>query len=123
MTNLTHHHAFYLHHLGIERWGLRSAPSSEEVAFPKRLIIVMESYPLDAKATLLLKRMLLSIQLAPEAVLILSRADFNAQPSLLSPISVVLNLNVQHLLAHPADKKKAYWNLLGVKAQLEALNA
>jgi DNA polymerase III psi subunit len=133
MQHMTSEQEFTLTHLGIERWVTRTWPLSASVAPSCRLWVVHDAEPHESKALNLLANLLRSMRFPPHTIRIKSREELTIdsldrpqvvlwlgapRPALSSEIKTVFSLSLHHLLAHPADKKQAYLDLLQVKQWL-----
>ncbi len=135
MHPITPTQAFTLTHLGIERWVIRNWPLQ---AHSHPVWVVHEEASLPVKAARLLANLLHCINLQSAHVRVLSRTAFDAwSPNGLNMPQVILALgcelnqlpgdiqtvgsfSLQHLLAHPQDKKQAYLDLMQIKHALRA---
>ncbi len=129
MEQLTQEQAVTLFHLGIERWVVRPWPLQAK-AVP--LWIVHEGAALSGKALRLLTNMMRSIQLSPTQIRVLATEELAfLLPSVEVPRAIltlgkvthplpvteltVNSVGLSYLLAHPADKKSVYLDLLRIQ--------
>ena len=133
-------HAYYLQHMGIERWVLRPARDTVKKANHDSLMVICHDNDglFEGRVGVLFSRMLQSIGLLPEQVyttrggLELEEEMARVKPRAILRFSgwragevdeqslpVVISYHPAHLLQCPSDKKQAYHDLLRVHAFLK----
>ncbi len=131
--------AYYLHHMGIERWVLRPPRVQIKKANHDSLMVICNNQHgfFEGRAGVLFSRMLQSIGLLPEQVYLTTDGELlNEEIARVKPRAilrcislregevdvqntpVVTSYHPAHLLQYPADKKQAYRDLLRVQQLL-----
>ena len=132
-------HAYYLQHMGIERWVLRPPRIQIKKANHDSLMVICNNQHgfFEGSSGVLFARMLQSIALLPEQVYLTMDGDqLNEEIARVKPRAilrctslragevyvqetlVVTSYHPDHLLRCPSDKKQAYRDLLRVQQLL-----